>query len=102
MILTALVSLTIPVNRAMPYFSFIFTFFSILVLLSLIGIVIFLCDQGFYPPVETASVINGVTVWTKSETETYFSVLVTAGVIVLSIYLIPIVFRPIDYLANAA
>jgi len=104
--LTALVSLTIPVNRSMTYFTFIFTFFSIMTLLALVGIIFFLVSLGFNPDQEQLD--ESTLRWepivdpTTGEDLTYFSYLVVAGVIVLSIYAIPIVFRPLDFLANIA
>ena len=52
LILTVLTSIAIPIDRAMSYFRIITIIFSFLTLASLTGIVLFLTNQGFYPPVK--------------------------------------------------
>ena len=47
---TCLVSLAVPIDRAIDYFRVIASIFSVLTILSLVGITFFLAEAGFYPP----------------------------------------------------
>jgi len=49
LIFTILISLATPIDRAVSYFKIIAGIFSILTLLSIIGITAFLIGTGFYP-----------------------------------------------------
>lgn len=98
-ILSVFVSIALPIDRAMPYFRVVAVVMSILVLLSIAGICYFMSQQTFFPeayvPAEDPSdppVPTG---------ETYFSLLVLAGVIMLSVYMLPFIMRPIDFIKNA-
>ena len=78
---TVLVSIATPIDRAISFFRVISIIFSVLTILSLIGITAFLIGTGFYP-------------------EGHFSWLTMAGTIMLSIYIIPLLMRPVDFLWN--
>lgn len=94
-ILTVMISLSIPVDKGIGYFRFIGVVFGILMVLTVAGIIYFMVHTGFYA--EQLKYNPG-----KNEYEPdgiyVFSWLTVAGVILLGVYLVPMVFRPIDFL----
>lgn len=97
---TVLVSIAVPIDRAMPYFRVIAAVFSCFTLASLMGITFFLAKTGFYiqeeeyhkgqdPPWQP--VVPAV--W-------HFSLLTLCGTIMLSVYLMPMILRPLDFFYN--
>ena len=52
LVFTCLVLLAVPIDRAIDYFRVIASIFSVLTVLSLVGISVFLMEAGFYPPEE--------------------------------------------------
>jgi hypothetical protein len=59
-----------------------------------------LWGTGFYPPVKQFDPITET--WFDLDVPAHFSLLTLSGVIMLSIYIIPIVLRPIDFMFNFA
>lgn len=88
------ISLTLPVEKGVAYFRFVAVIFSIMTLITVFGIIYFMTQTGFimeelvYNPATGTYEPNGVI---------HFSWLTLAGVIMLCIYLIPIIFRPFDF-----
>jgi len=93
-----LVSLAAPIERAIEYFRIVAAIFSVFTILSIVGIVIFLWGTGFYPPVKEYDPDNQT--WNNLDEPAHLSLLTLSGVIMLSIYVIPIVLRPIDFIFN--
>ena len=96
LILSIFVSIALPIQRAMAYFHIVAVMMAILVLLSLAGICYFLAQQSFFPEkYDPPAEEGGDPIDTGT---TYFSLLVLAGVIMLSVYMLPFIMRPIDFL----
>ena len=92
-----LISLAVPIDKAVNFFRVIAAVFAVLTTTSLIGIAIFLVEQGFYPKIKKWDPEKR-----KLETldDTHFSILTLAGYIMLAIYFVPMILRPIDFLKN--
>ena len=73
-----IISLTTPVERGVSYFMFLMAVFGILLLITMAGIIFYLASIGF------------------SE----YSNLVFAGVVMCTVFLIPMLLRPLDFLDN--
>jgi len=102
--LSLFVSISMPIDRAMGYFRVVSIVMAILMLSSIAGITYFLAERGFFPHVatcvvDTANPGSNQCIF-ADDPETYFSLLCLAGVIMLSVYLLPCVMRPLDYLSN--
>ena len=95
--MSVLISLAVPIDKAINYFRVIAGIFSIFTIASLIGITAFLIGTGFYP--EEMQYNEGTKTW-ESLHKTHFSILTLSGVIMLSVYMLPIVLRPIDFCYN--
>lgn len=96
LILTVLVSIAAPIDRAISYFRIIAAIFSALTIISLLGISTFLFQTGLWPEEKR---YNGHD-WIPTG-EVHFSWLTLCGMIMLSVYLLPILLRPLDFLYNA-
>ena len=102
--LTIFVSISMPINRAVAYFHVVSWILIILTLTTLAGICYYLSIQGFFPPVTEFKCVpvkgaDDDCQWRKTG-DHYFSTLCLAGVIMLTIYVLPMVMRPIDFLKN--
>jgi hypothetical protein len=97
-VFTVLVSLAAPIDRAIEYFRIVAAVFSVFTILSIVGISIFLLGTGFYPPVKQYNPTTEV--WEDLDEPPHFSILTLSGTIMLSIYLIPIILRPVDFIFN--
>ena len=99
-------SISLSIDRAMSYFIAVAWIMGFLTLTTLFGITFFLSSQGFYPNVaEKTCVVNAKTGekvcdWNDVPGEYYFSLLTLAGFLMLSMYIMPFIMRPLDYLAN--
>ena len=98
-IMCLILSLALPLEKAKVWFNIVLCAFSALTVTSIVGIIFYLKVQGFYPPEKHYD--PSTSEWYETG-EYYFSYLVLAGVIMLSIYVIPMVLRPLDFLANFA
>ena len=90
-----ILSLALPLDRAKPCFIIATTLFGLITIMSIVGMIFYLAAAGFYP--EHLKKIDYV--WTP-QGDYNFSWLVLAGVIMLLIYLVPMILRPIDFLSN--
>lgn len=97
LVLTILVSLATQIDKAISYFRIIAMVFSVMTIFSLIGITAFLIGTGFYPEERQYNVDTKL--WEPLGIYN-FSWLTLSGVIMLGVYLLPIVFRPIDFVFN--
>ncbi len=79
---TCLVSLAVPIDKAMSYFIFIAFVLSLLTLTSLFGITVFLIETGL------------------TDDDGNLNILTLSGVVMLSIYILPMILRPLDFLFN--
>jgi len=66
-----LISLAAPIDKAMGYFYVITGCFSFLTLSSLVGIVIFLFEQSFFPPVKELKGTCPDCVWDNADANVY-------------------------------
>ena len=96
--LSIFIAISLPIDRAMPYFRVVAVIFAIIVLTSIVGICYFLAKSGFYPPERKFNA--GDNTWTDTGNY-YFSWLELAGVIMLAVYLLPFILRPVDFFQNA-
>lgn len=76
-----MVSIAVPIDKAMTYFKIIAGILSLLTITSIFGIAVFLFETGIYS--------NG-----------QLNILTLSGVVMLSIYLLPMILRPLDFLFN--
>ena len=92
-----ILSLALPLDRAKPCFVIATTLFGFITFFAIIGMVFYLAASGFYPPHLTRE--PGQITY-KEVGDFHFSWLVLAGVIMLAIYTVPFLLRPIDFLEN--
>lgn len=95
---TIFISTAAPIDRAIVYFRVIASVFSVLTILSIIGIATFLTQTGFYPPVKQYIVDEQK--WVDLDEPAHFSLLTLSGVVMLSIYIVPVFLRPKDFFFN--
>ena len=98
-IFSVLISIASPIDRAIEKFKIIGAVLSVFTLISIFGIAIFLAQTGFYPAEMQYDRDNKV--WEPTGNPAHFSVLTLAGTVMLSIYLVPVLLRPIDFAFNA-
>ena len=93
----------------MGYFRFVAIVFGFLTLLTIVGICIFLAERGLIVDeticvrdnpdnANSCAMVNYPLA--PAEPYTFFSLLTLAGIIMLSIYCMPIIMRPLDFLTN--
>ena len=92
--LSIFVAISLPIDRAMPYYRVIAVVFAVIVLSSIAGIIYYLIKSGFFPPEMEYDKNNDS--WHKTGNY-YFSFLELAGVIMLGVYLLPFILRPVDF-----
>ena len=93
--LSIFIAISLPIDRAMPYYRVVAVVFAIIVLTSIVGICYFLAKSGFFPAEKTFN--RDTNEWIPTG-EYFFSWLELAGVIMLSVYLLPFLLRPIDFI----
>ena len=92
-----ILSLALPLDRAKPCFIISTTLFGLITIMSIVGMIFYLTAAGFYPQ---HMIRNEETYLWEPQGDYHFSYLVLAGVIMLLIYLVPMILRPIDFLEN--
>jgi len=100
--LSTFVSIALPIERAIGYFNVVAVAMGILTLSSLAGITYFLAHRGLFPPEQSCDLdpnTNRIVCVQIEDTE-YFSTLCLAGIIMLTVYMLPFVMRPLDFLSN--
>ena len=92
-----ILSLALPLDRAKPCFVIAVTVFGAITIAAIVGMVFYLAAAGFYPE----HLIFDKSTWQwVPQGDYHFSWLVLAGVIMLAVYIVPFVLRPIDFLEN--
>ena len=100
-----ILSLALPLDRAKPCFVIAVVMFGLLTIMAIVGMTFYLAAASFYPP----HLVFDPSAWTWDRVcvshdpcvaEFNFSWLVLAGVVMLAIYTVPFVLRPIDFLEN--
>ena len=92
-----IISLALPLDRAKPCFIISLTIFGVITITAIIGMCFYLAAAGFYPE----HLIRDPDTWVwEGQGDHHFSWLVLAGVIMLAVYTIPFILRPIDFLDN--
>ena len=92
-----IISLALPLDRAKPCFVIAITLFGGIKIAAIVGMMFYLSAAGFMPEHMTFDPYSWT--WTM-EGDHHFSWLVLAGVIMLAVYTIPFLLRPIDFLEN--
>ena len=92
-----IISLTTPVDRGVNYFKFLMVAFGLLLITTMTGIVFYLVKNTIWPEMKIYDSDNKVWVGTGIHT---FSVLLLCGAIMMGVYLIPMILRPLDFLSN--
>lgn len=89
-------------DKAIGYFRVVSVILSFFVILTLAGITFFLVQQGFHTQAQQRVCDEDTNhcEWEPVPDEYYFNILTLAGFIMLSMYILPMVLRPIDTLAN--
>lgn len=95
-----IVSLAGPLDRAMSYFRYISGVFSFLTIASLVGIGTFLSGTWLYPHEMKYVKYDGAEGHWWILDATHFQVLTVCGLIMLSVFFLPFIFRPLDALKN--
>ena len=92
-----IISLALPLDRAKPCFIISLTIFGVITITAIVGMCFYLAAAGFYPE----HLIRNPDTWVwEGQGDHHFSWLVLAGVIMLAVYTIPFILRPIDFLDN--
>lgn len=94
-----ILSLALPLEKGKAWFNIVVAAFGLLTTASIFGIIYYLSACGFYPPEKYYSTADKKW-YPEDPPEYYFSILILAGVIMLSIYAVPMLFRPVDFLSN--
>jgi len=97
LVMVLLLSLALPPERARGWFNIVVVAFGFLTAVSIFGMIFYLQASGFFPPEKK---YNADTKSWIPQSEHHFSYLVLAGVIMLSVYMVPFILRPIDFLSN--
>ena len=102
--ISVFVSLSLPVQRAVPYFHVVSTIMSFLMLSALTGVTYFLGVRGLNPEV-TEKICTEYDDGTETCTwvptgDTYFSIICVCSILMLSMYITPFIMRPIDAIQN--
>jgi len=96
-VMVLILSLALPLEKAKAWFNIVVAVFGIITAFSIFGMVYYLEKSTFFP--EEKRYYPGDKAWYPTG-DRNFSVLVLCGVIMLSIYMVPIVMRPLDFLSN--
>lgn len=94
LLLTIFVSLSLPIDRAMTYLKVISFFLCTLFIASITGICYYMSVEGFYTQEYVYSKHGNAWIATGN---VYLNWLVVAGTIVFLLYLIPFLYRPVDF-----
>ena len=97
-LMAIIISLTTPVDRGASYFKFLMVAFGLLLVITMIGIIAYLAKTGFWPNVSYSN-DNGYS-WETVKDQYYFSILTLTGVIMMSVFAIPMILRPLDFISN--
>ena len=97
LVLTIFVCLSLPIDRAMTYLKVISFIICALFLSSLSGICYYMSVEGFYTEEYIWNKKKNAWVPTGNE---YLNWLVVAGTIVLLVYFVPFIYRPLDFAKN--
>lgn len=98
-----IISLTVPVDRGIFFFNFLMIIFGLLLSFTMAGIIYYLIQTGIYPEEKVYDEANkqwNVVYDSNGNPIRQFSLLVFSGIIMSSVYLIPIILRPFDFLSN--
>ena len=98
-VMVLILSLALPLEKAKAWFLIVLAAFSVLTVTSIVGIIFYLKVQTLYPPEKEFHPDDKE--WYKTG-NSYFSVLVLCGIIMLSLYAVPMIMRPVDFLSNFA
>ena len=96
-VMVLILSLALPLEKARGWFYIVTAAFGFLTAVTVFGMVFYLSASGFFPHLKEYD--SRTDEW-NPQPETNFSLLVLAGVIMLCIYLIPMILRPVDFLSN--
>lgn len=99
LVIVVLISIAMPIDRAMDYVRIVGVIFAVITLASMAGICVFLAEAGFFPPVKEFDTKTEEWVIVTGEGP-YFSILTLSGVLMLSVYAIPFLLRPLDFIWN--
>ncbi len=90
-----IISLTTTVDRGVSIFIFLMCIFGFLLLFTMFGIIYYLIKTGLIAQTQVYN--NGA--WQPID-ESHFSYLVLSGIIMMCVFLIPMILRPLDFLSN--
>lgn len=97
LVLCLIMALALPLDRAKTCFMVTTVLFGVMTLSCIFGMCFYLASSGFFPEEKTFD--KDTWQW-NGDGVYYFSPLVLAGVIMLSVYMVPMIIRPIDFLSN--
>jgi len=98
---TLLLSISAPIEKAMVYFRAIGVIFSVLTLACFVGVIGYMAATGMDAyEMHWVESTNGMGRYVRSDGEARLSKLTVAGTIMLSVYLLPFLLRPLDFLLN--
>jgi len=93
---TIVISLAQPLDRAMFFFRIIIAIFSALTIMSMVGIGMTLVNTGYFPNEQ----IQKDGHWVIQENTPHFSYITFAGTVMMCVFILPMILRPIDFLNN--
>jgi len=94
---SVLVALAVSIERAVGYFRILSTLFATVSLFSLVGMGRWIMSASLFPE---DKIWNPTTKHWDPLGKTYFAWCTLAGIIMLSVYIMPMLLRPIDFLKN--
>lgn len=97
LVLTVFVCLSLPIDRAMTYLKVVSFIICTLFLASLSGICYYMSVEGFYT--EEYVYNRKQNAWIPTG-KVYLNWLVVAGTVVLLVYFVPFIYRPLDFAKN--
>ena len=97
-VMVLIFSLALPLEKGKIWFNIVVIAFGFLTTFTIFGMVYYLSQTGLYPQEKHYNANTDS--WELVDGVYNFSYLVFAGIIMLSIYLVPFVMRPIDFLGN--
>ena len=103
--MAVILSLAMPLDKAKGYFTIITVAFGFLTITTLAGIIFTFASSGIFPPEKCYSTVDARYFPCNPDDPdapppTYFSFLVLFGTILLCIYFVPCIYRPVDFLSN--
>jgi len=97
---TIIISLSSPIDKAMCYFRSVGLLFSIMTIGSLVAIAVVMADETMMCVEKHWQVTAKGGKWVPTGGPKHLSKMVLAGTVMLTVYVLPMLLRPIDFVYN--